>query len=388
MRTRSFRDAFVPEEHEPRVVAELSARALLANYQAIHALVPHQSMLPMIKANAYGHGAAWAARNLVGMEGLYGLGVATLEEGAEIRKVIEKQSKRTRIIVVSGSSPWSESKGQYCERHGLTPSVVTDGDWEKFLKGGWPERIPYEIKFNTGMNRLGLSTGMARPIARALKDRPAEHHPLGIFSHLAIGESPDHPLSRQQRERFAALRSELAPACPAAHFHLANSSAIWNEKHWGLKELTDVVRPGISLYGVPPWAGAPVRGIEPVMCLRAAVIARHKLKRGDSIGYGATFKVATDEPVHAAVLSAGYADGIKRMLSNKGHVWLGGALCRMIGIVSMDLSAVSCSAGTQVGEWAEILGPHIDVWAQAAAAGTLPYELLTSVSQRVKREYG
>lgn len=127
------------------------------------------------------------------------------------------------------------------------------------------------------------------------------------------------------------------------------------------------------------------------MSLRAQVIARHTLKRGEAIGYGATFKVTASgpdgEPVHAATLAAGYADGVHRRLSNQGHAWLAGARCRMVGIVSMDLCAVRCPASAKVGDWAELLGPQIDIWDQAKAAQTLPYELLTSVSQRVKREY-
>src|SRR6185436_4852394 len=111
-----------------------------------------------------------------------------------------------------------------------------------------------------GMNRLGIPAAMAASIARAIRAMPSGSQPQGIFSHLAMSEEPDARLSAVQRERFAALRAELAPAAPAAHFHLGNSGAVWNRKHWGLDGLTDVVRPGLSLYGVPHWAGAPARG--------------------------------------------------------------------------------------------------------------------------------
>jgi alanine racemase len=117
------------------------------------------------------------------------------------------------------------------------------------------------------------------------------------------------------------------------------------------------------------------------------VVAIHELKSGDSIGYGGTYRVEGRKSVYAAILGAGYADGVKRSLSNQGHAWLSGKPTRFLGIVSMDLCAVECWPSTQVGEIVELLGPHVDIWAQAKAAGTIPYELFTSITDRVKRNY-
>jgi alanine racemase len=371
-----------------RVRAELSAKALLGNYDAIRAQVPGQSILPMIKAGAYGHGAAWAAKILAEEPALYGLGVATLEEGAEVRKALGNQRKRTRVLVVSGTALWSDEKGEFCEKHGLTATISSEEDWVKFLRGDWHERISYEIKFNTGMNRLGISPSYARTIAKALRNAPAVAHPSGVLSHLAIGENPDEKLSRMQREQFVFVRSELESVLPSTHFHLANSSAIWNAKHWGLEGLTDVVRPGLSLYGVPPFMGAPARGLVPVMTLEAQVVTTHLLKTGERLGYGGTFKAK--DRTHVAILAGGYADGLKRSLthgSHNGSVTIGRERHAMIGTVSMDLCATTCSKGTKPGDWARILGPGMDIWEQARAAGTIPYELLTSVAPRVERVY-
>jgi alanine racemase len=391
MRTR-FSPADSPkkgEADEGRAVARLSERALLGNYHAIAEQVPGQAILPMLKANAYGHGAAWAARTLAHEKNLYALGAATLEEGAEIRRALDSARKRAAVIVFSGTTPWTEEKGRFCEKHGLSATIANDEDWHSFLKGGWAERIAYELKFNTGMNRLGLSPGLARAIGRTLspRGRGVGHHPRGVMSHLAMGESPEEKLSRRQLELFKSIRAELSGALPSAHFHLANSAAIWKARAWGLGELTDVVRPGISLYGVPPWSGAPARGLEPVLTFRARVIARHRLKPGESTGYGARFKATGKNPVDIAIVSAGYADGVHRALSDRGQVWVGERHEKMIGIVSMDLCAVSCSAKVKVGDWAEILGANIASWEQAEAAQTIPYELLTSISPRVTRVY-
>jgi alanine racemase len=266
-------------------------------------------------------------------------------------------------------------------------------DWTEFRKGGWAEKLGYELKFNTGMNRLGIPVSAAGRIGRELAKMEAGAHPSGVLSHLAIGEDPDCSLSRQQREKFLFLRAELSGVAPSAQFHLAASAAIWNRKSWGLDGLTDAVRPGLSLYGVVPWSGAPARGIAPVLTLRASVTAVHRLKPGESTGYGARFQVQGTEARTVAILGAGYGDGIHRSLSGLenrggGYVWLDGAEQRVLGTVSMDLCAVSCAGTTEAGSWAEFLGPHVDVWAQARAAGTIPYELLTSLASRVQRIYG
>jgi alanine racemase len=214
---------------------------------------------------------------------------------------------------------------------------------------------------------------------------------------LAIGEDAEDKLSVTQRERFVSIRAEFDTGCPQAQFHLANSSAIWNAKRWGLDGLTDVVRPGISLYGVPPYPGAPARGLLPVMSLRTQVVATRDLKAGERVGYGGTFKAK--EPVKIAIMASGYADGVTRSLGvvgtgpslttgeGSGTVLFGGERHSFIGIISMDLSAATCPASTRPGDWAQILGPGIDPWIQAKAASTIPYELLTSVGARVERVY-
>ena len=110
----------------------------------------------MIKADAYGHGAAFAARTLSAERNLYGFGVATLDEGREVREALGAKGRRIRVMALSGAANWRDEKGQYCERFGITPTIVSDEDWSRFLRGRWPERLKYHLKFNTGMNRLGM----------------------------------------------------------------------------------------------------------------------------------------------------------------------------------------------------------------------------------------
>lgn len=378
-------------EISPRSVVELSSQALLGNYQSILEQVPGHALLPMVKANAYGHGAQWVVKTLMKCHDLYAFGVATLEEGQEVRTALGASGRKTRVIVFSETTPWTEEKGNYCKENSLTPVIATESDWNSFVKGGWTEKLDYELQFNTGMNRLGLPISFSSMIIRALKGKSSDHHPAGIFTHLASSEIHDSQLTQMQLEKYIQIRKELGTVFPGARFHLSNSGAIWNQKNFALGELTDVSRPGLSLYGVPPWPNAPMRGLTPVLQFKAQVIAVHRLRPGDSIGYGGTFSVkggrSGDDSVYAAILGAGYADGVLRGLSNRGFAWLNGKPTRFLGTVSMDLCAIECQAGTQVGSWAELFGPHVDPWAQAQAAGTIPYEILTSLSSRVKRIY-
>jgi alanine racemase len=378
-----------------RAEAVISAKALRENFKVIQEQVGDQAILPMIKADAYGHGAVYAARALVQARNLYGFGVASLDEAREIREALGAKGRKIRVMALSGAANWSEEKGQYCERFGITPTIVSDEDWRRFFKGKWPERLKYHLKFNTGMNRLGMSAGLVGQLLAQLEEKPGEWRPEGVATHMAVAEDPAHPLTKKQLEVFRGITGAVKGAWTDTLFHLANSGSIWNAREFKLEGWTDVVRPGISLYGVPPWPGAPARGLMPAMELRYQVAARRQVKPGESIGYGAHFRVGSREkgsapaPVEVAILSAGYADGLHRMNSgigeSGGRVLLGGKRRRFLGVVSMDLSAIECDASTAVGDWARIFGEGLDPWTQAKAAGTIPYEVLTSISRRVRR---
>jgi alanine racemase len=374
---------------ESRVTAAMSTEALVGNYKAILEQVPEQLILPMIKADAYGHGADQVAHRLIREPSLYAFGVATLEEGADLRRALDAKKTRARIIVFSGTTPFTLEKGQFCEKYHLTPVLTREEDWTVFYRESFQQRVSYEIKFNTGMNRLGMNPGFASQLVKQLRNRPVVEHPTGILSHLAMAEDAKEKLTLNQFAAFREIRGELSTAFPKAHFHIANSSGIWNQKQFGLEGLTDVVRPGLSLYGIPPWPGAPARGLRSVMSLQAPVIAVRQLKTGDRVGYGGTFKFdnRAEFSGNIAILGAGYADGVKRALSNQGHVFLNGKFESVIGIVSMDLCAVSCVPKTKVGDWAEIVGPSVEPWSYAKEAGTIPYEILTGVSSRVERRW-
>ena len=141
-RLTALREGRDPDAHKsssstqvsPRATASFSAKAVQNNFQAIQRLVPGLFLLPMVKANAYGHGAPFVSRALLGEKNLYGLGVATFDEALELRRELGAKARKTRIFVFSGSAPWSEEKANLCEQEGLTPVISTEEDWRKFFK--------------------------------------------------------------------------------------------------------------------------------------------------------------------------------------------------------------------------------------------------------------
>ena len=371
-----------------RVRLERSRERLLANFQIIQELAGDRFMLPMLKADAYGHGMEWAAKTLLAEPKLFGFGVATLTEGEELRAALGARHRKLPVICFSGATGWSEQKAQRFAAGKLTPVLTSVEDVRSFVRRKDFESVSWHIMFNTGMNRLGIATPQVTEIADIVRKLPENARPEGILSHLACAEAPNDALTERQLKEFSQIERALRIVLPSGIFHLANSAGIWNEKLLSLSSITQLVRPGLSLYGIPPWAAAPVRGLQPVMAVEAPVLQVHKLKSGDRIGYGGTFRVTGTEPTYAAILDVGYADGLHRSLSNQGWVWLGERRRRILGVVSMDLCAVECDPTTAPGQWAELWGPNVNPWEQAQAAQTIPYELMTSWSKRVLRKDG
>jgi alanine racemase len=235
------------------------------------------------------------------------------------------------------------------------------------------------IHFDTGMHRLGLPAEEFEELAgnRALLD--------GIevtfwMSHLASSEDAESHVNAKQLERFRACLARL----PQAKASLANSGGIFLGKDYQF----DVCRPGIALYGCKP--GPKVKAdLKNVATAEARILQVQDLAPGESAGYGATW--TADRPTRLATLAIGYSDGYPWTLGNNGSVYLGGARAPVVGRVSMDLITADMTEvpeeAVQVGGWAEIMGGHITPQDLAAAAGTIPYELFTSLGKRYLRRY-
>ena len=239
------------------------------------------------------------------------------------------------------------------------------------------------------MNRLGIPISQLESVIKILKALSLDQWPETVCTHLATAEDPKDPLTLIQMTRFQDIRRRFLAEKETILFHFANSSACWNARHYSLDGLSEIARPGLSLYGVLPFPEAGRSDLHPVMELQYQILATQDLSVGDRIGYGGTYRVSgKNHPngLRIAILGTGYADGLSRNQGNSGSVYWKGRALPLLGRVSMDLSAVECIQGMKAGDWVNFLGVGIDPWTQARSAGTIPYEILTSVSKRVFRQ--
>lgn len=317
-------------------------------------------LLPMVKANGYGLGAVRVSRALETVDP-WGFGVATVAEGIELRA-----AGIARPIVIF--SPVVPAGLAACAEHDLRPSL---GDVAS-LAAWVPSGKPFHLEIDTGMARAGLRWNDGAALADAARLLATATGWEGVFTHFHSSDS-DPAATQAQWERFELVLSALPSRPPLVH--AANSAAALA----GTRYAADLVRPGIFLYGGASGGMAP----EPVARLCAHVIATRQLQAGDSVSYGATWIAPGAVP--AATLGIGYADGVPRSLSNHGAVELRARRCPILGRVTMDMTTVESDAA--VGEMATVFGGIVTLDQQAVAAGTISYELLTSLSPRVERRY-
>lgn len=318
-------------------------------------------LLPMVKANGYGLGAVRVSRALEALDP-WGFGVATVAEGAELRA-----AGVARPIVVF--SPLTPAGLHECVTHDLRPALGDLESLARWLPGG----RPFHLEIDTGMARAGLRWSHGQGLAEAARMLAGAAGWEGVFTHFHSSES-DPVATGTQWERFEMVLSAL-PARPPL-VHAANSAAALS----GTRFAGDLVRPGIFLYGGAAGGMAP----EPVARLCARVVAIRHLQAGDSVSYGASW--VAPGPVRVATLGIGYGDGVPRSLSNHGAVELQSRRAPILGRVTMDMTMVESDAA--VGEVATIFGGLVSLDQQAVAAGTISYEVLTSLAPRVDRRYG
>ena len=333
--------------------------ALVANWRSLAARAgPGVETAAVVKADAYGLGAARVGPALRDA-GVCSFFVALAEEGAALRIAL---GPGPAIFVLSGLMP---NDAGLLRAHDLVPclnSLEQIGDHTRLLRGH-----PAALQLDSGMNRLGLEPAdLDRIDPRALA-------PVLLLSHLACADDPAHPQNAAQLKAFR----ELAARIPGVRRSLAATPGILlgPEYHFGL------TRPGIGLYG-----GIRFPGARPVVRLALPVIQVRDVAPGETVGYAATWTAA--RATRVATVSAGYADGLLRAIgSGPVHLYAGDTPCPMIGRVSMDLITVDVSELAEVPERLEILNEHQDVEDLATAAGTISYEILTSLGDRYDRVY-
>jgi alanine racemase len=350
--------------------AVIDTHALRHNLNVIRQRAGRAKVIAVVKANAYGHGLASTA---LALQQADALAVARLEEGLALRAA----GVSLRIVLLEGVFTEGQLEDAAHERLDL---VVHDALQIELLESSrHAERFALWLKMDSGMNRLGFTSedfpaALAR--IRALSPGPRE---IRLLTHLACANERDAAATRAQLARFEAARRGLD-----FEISIANSAGLFGDVPLGC----NWVRPGLTLYGASPFddLSAAQLGLQPVMTLMSSVIAVRRVRAGDAVGYGGAWVAARDSQV--AIVAAGYGDGVHRSFRNGTPVLVDGRRAPLVGRVSMDMIAVDVSAlpPVQVGTTVVLWGPQLPVEEVARHAGTIPYELLCSVSQRVPLE--
>jgi alanine racemase len=353
--------------------AEVNLAALRHNLRVVakHAGAPARQVWPVLKADGYGHGAPAVARTLE-RAGAQGFCVALLEEAVELRDA----GIRTPILVMGGY------QGAYEEvaHRRVIPVVYDAGQLESLGRAtrAAGETIDVHLKVDTGMGRLGVRMEDLEAFAGRLATWP-EIRVAGLMTHLACADAPDPTFTNDQVARFEEATTRLERAGVKAPLrHAANSAAVLRGQ-----ALYDLVRPGVAIFGVSPFS----RELRPVMRVRSEIVDLRTIKAGETVGYGALFRATRETRI--ATLPIGYADGLSRQLSNKGHVVVRGVRAPIVGAISMDMSMIDVTdiAGVELRDEVTVLGGGISAEEIAQHAGTIAWEVLTSISRRVPRFY-
>lgn len=360
---------------------EVNLTRLAENLNAIRAKVSPAKVMPVVKANAYGHGLVPVARFLEA-QGADALAVAILEEGVALRQA----GIRLPVLVMGGIQP--QQVRAYLEHDLILTAASLDN--LSVIEASAREMgciAQVHLKVDTGMGRLGVPYDQADSALEYLQGLP--HVRLaGVFSHFANADAADLTHARQQVERFrAVLRYFERRGLPPPLAHMANSGAILQLP----ESYFDLVRPGILLYGVYPSPEARrTVGVRPALTWKTRPVQSKIQPPHHPVSYGSTWR--SDHPVRLLTLPVGYGDGYFRALSNCGRVLVRGKRYAVVGRVCMDQMLVNLESDEAgVEDEVILLGEQgaeaITADELAQQAGTIPYEILTNISARVPRLY-
>jgi alanine racemase len=366
--------------------AEISLKALQRNFWALQRLAKGSGVLPVVKANAYGHGLVPVSKALV-QAGAKILAVAFVQEGVDLRKAGVK-------IPVLVLTPTLKKEMPALLKNKLTPQVSSIQGAKELAETARKmkiNKVGVHVKIDTGMGRVGVQVERALGEVEAIRRIPGIRVEA-VYTHLATADWTDSKYAWRQitlfRQATEALKRRLKGVFHPAT-HVANSAALMtyypqSQGTW--------VRPGLALYGVYPNSQFKNKvKLTPVMQVRTRVLHVKTLRKGESVSYGRTYTAR--KRIRVATLGMGYADGLLRSLSNKGTCLIKGKKVRLIGTVCMDMTMADVSniPGVRAGDVATIFGrdgkAFLPVEEQAAKAGTISYELLCAVGERVRRVY-
>ncbi|HEY8155327.1 MAG TPA: alanine racemase [Myxococcota bacterium] len=361
--------------------ATIHLAAIRANFAAAQRLAGAREVIAVVKADAYGHGAVPVARTLAAA-GCRRLAVANLAEARALRDA----GIEIPILVLGGVSAEAEEALAL----GLTPVVHHAGQLEAAARAARARgaRWPVQVEVDTGMRRMGVAPEEAVALLEVVHREPALQLE-GVYTHFARADETDLSPSLEQLSVFrSVLRQARARGVDPGLVHAAQSAGLLagGPLDAALPE-AGAVRVGLLLYGVRPAAHLGA-GLAPAMTLSARVAHVRRLRGGDAVGYAALWRAPGETRI--ATLALGYADGLPIAASNRGQVWLRGRRLPLVGRVSMDYVAVEIGdAPVEIGDEAVVFGVAegggIPVEDAAAAAQTLPYELLVRLGARVPR---
>jgi alanine racemase len=362
-------------ERAALAILTIDLAAIAANYRLLAAKVAPAECAGVVKADAYGLGLAKVAPALH-RAGCRTFFVAMLSEGALLRSLLPDAV----IYVLAGLH--GAAPADFI-RAGLRPVLVSRREveiWVAAANDTAPARAGLHL--DTGMARLGMPADELDALI-AEGSQLKRLRPSLVMSHFACADTPEHSLNREQPQRFRDALAKLAPP-PGTTRSIAASSGIF----LGPDHALDLVRPGAALYGIAPLANQP-NPLRQVVRLRAKILQVRRVDAGSTVGYGATHRFARQ--ARLATMGVGYADGFMRALSNRGGAYIGDRRAPIVGRVSMDLLTIDISdipeERAQVGSWVDLIGPHNPIDTVAAEAGTIGYEILTSLGRRYKRRY-
>ena len=364
----------------------VSLDRIARNYRNVRAAVgPGIAVMGVVKADAYGHGALEVSRTLI-REGAQWLAVSSVDEGAALRLA----GIGARILVVAGFLP---SEREAVVEYDLTPTAHSLADIAELdrMAQGAGRPLAFHLKIDSGMGRLGTRAAPDEIVAAlgALRFARIE----GLMTHFASAADFNSPQTGEQVARFNACCAALRAAGIAIEYaHTSSTSAVGYARKdaWH-----NMVRAGHALYGYvsPPRGDAPkqVLDVKPALTWKAKILAVKEIPEGALVGYGGTFRAP--RAMRIAILGAGYADGVFHRLSNRGKVIAAGQLTPILGTISMDLTTIDVSHAPELepGDAVTLLGTEgeatLDAQQIARVAGTISYNILSSISARVRRVY-
>ncbi|MGB1157948.1 MAG: alanine racemase [Porticoccaceae bacterium] len=356
--------------------AIIDLQALRDNFSLAQSLAPNSRTMPMVKANAYGHGMLAVAEALADRAPAFG--VACIEEALELRAAAIEQP----ILLLEGT--FSADEVPIAARENFWLMVENHQQVAAIIEAQLETPVNVWIKVDTGMHRLGFTPEQTPSVFQQLQASANVDKTLVIATHFAWADNRESEFTAQQIDRFEATVGNIDHSPIATS--LANSAAILN---WPQAQ-SDWQRPGYMLYGISPFKGPQANAdkLKPVMTFNSAIISVRQVRIGESVGYTANWTAPRDSRI--ATVCVGYGDGYPRHTDNGTPVLIKGQRCPLVGRVSMDMITVDITdlpSSISIGEPVTLWGPQLPVNEVAEYCGTIGYELLTRMPARVPRIY-